>query len=92
MLLLLGGYEGNECYAMPLFFALFFFSYYFLSQPDTLRQAADGFILPPPNRMIIVSRQNNMTTLAKVIDKICSSQLYDVEMLLREDQRANILK
>lgn len=48
MLLLLGGYEGNECYAMPLFFALFFFSYYFLSQPDTLRQAADGFILPPP--------------------------------------------
>lgn len=42
--------------------------------------------------MTIVSRQNNMTTLAKVIDKICSSQLYDVEMLLREDQRANILK
>lgn len=48
MLLLLGGYEGNECDAMPLFFCSLFLFILFLSQPDTLRQTADGFILPPP--------------------------------------------
>jgi hypothetical protein len=51
-----------------------------------------GLFCHPPYRMIVVSHQNNMTTHTKLIDKICSSQLYDVEMPLREDQRANILK